>query len=457
MKQPKAQVRPNGAASPRILITDTNRTPVVPRLAMRLHNLGSQVGVLCVTPGNPIESLQPRIDIFPYRGLQPVAALRTAIEMFGPTLVVPACDRGVQHLHDLYAMELTAGRKDRGIASLIERSLGAPESFAIVSSRDALLRIAREEGIRMPQFRTIGDVAELKRWSKEVPPPWVIKADGTWGGRGVRIVHSLSDGQGRLRELTDRPGALELLKRMFLNRDRDWVYLDWNRPRPSIVGQSFIHGRPANCAAVCHDGKVLAGIAVEVVQTQGATGPATVVQLVEGQEMIDAARRIAKRLRLSGFFGLDFVIEDRTGAANLIEMNPRCTPPCALPLGDGRDLVAAFWQQMNNQSLHDSPSLIGQSRIVYFPQISPGSGGPDPLLLNSYLDIPEEEPALVEQMLNPRPLRSVLGQLVDWAKLQLSRETPPGTVLIESPITTQPAVAADLDGSAQQLVNTSSL
>jgi len=457
MKPQKVQVRPNGAASPRILITDTNRTPVVPRLAMRLHKLGSKVGVLCITRGNPIESLRPRIDIYPYNGLQPVAALRAAIERFGPTLVVPACDRGVQHLHDLYSMELAAGRKDGEIAPLLERSLGPPESFAIVSSRDALLRVAREEGIRMPRFCTIGDVAELKQWSKEVPPPWVIKADGTWGGRGVRIVHSLADGQERLRELTDQPGALELLKRMFLNRDRDWVYQDWNRPRPPIVGQSFIKGRPANCAAVCHDGMVLAAIAVEVVQTQGATGPATVVQLVEGQEMIDAARRIAKRLRLSGFFGLDFVIEDRTGAINLIEMNPRCTPPCALPLGDSRDLVSAFWQQMNNQSLPDSPSAISQSRIVYFPQISPGKSGPDPLLLNSYLDIPEEEPALVEQMLNPRSLRSVLGQFVDWAKLQVSREASPGTILIETPIAAQPAVAADLDGAAQQLVNTSSL
>lgn len=457
MQQQKAPVRLNDAASPRILITDTNRTPVVPRLAMRLHKLGSQVGVLCVTPGNPIESLRPRIVTFPYRGLQPVAALRTAIEMFNPTLVIPACDRAVQHLHYLYSKELAAGRKDGAIASLIERSLGAPESFAIVSSRDALLRIAREEGIRMPPFCTIGDVADLKRWSKEVPPPWVIKADGTWGGRGVRIVHSLAEGQGRWRELTDQPGALELSKRMFLNRDRDWVYQDWNRPRPSVVGQSFIPGRPANCAAVCHDGALLAAIAVEVVQTQGSTGPATVVQLVEGQEMIDAARRIAKRLRLSGFFGLDFVIEDRTGATNLIEMNPRCTPPCALPLGDGRDLVAAFWQQMNNQSLPDSPGTISQSRIVYFPQISSGKNGPDPLLLNSYLDIPEEEPALVEQMLNPRSLRSVFGQWVDWAKVQLNRETSPSPVLIDTPITTQPVVAADLDGAAQQLVNTNSL
>jgi len=457
MKQQKAQVRPNGAASPRILITDTNRTPVVPRLAMRLHKLGSQVGVLCVMPGNPIACLHPRINIFPYRGLHPVAALRTAIQMYGPTLVVPACDRTVQHLHDLYSMELAAGRKDRGIASLIERSLGPPKSFPIVSSRDALLRIAREEGIRVPQFCAICDVAELKHWSKEVQPPWVIKADGTWGGRGVRIVHSFAEGHERLRELTDQAGTLELFKRMFLNRDRDWVYQDWNRPRPSIVAQSFIQGRPANCAVVCHDGKLLAAIAVEVVQTQGATGPATVVQLVEGREMIDAARRIAKRLRLSGFFGLDFVIEDRTGATNLIEMNPRCTPPCALPLGNGRDLVAALWQQLTNQSFSDSPSTISQRRIVYFPQISPRNGGPDPLLVNSYLDIPEGEPALVERMLNPRPLRSVLGQLVDCAKLQLSRDTSPSTVLFESPITAQPAVAAHLDGAAHQLVKTSSL
>ena len=38
------------------------------------------------------------------------------------------------------------------------------------------------------------------------------------------------------------------------------------------------------------------------------TGSATVVRLTERPEMLLAAKRIARRLGLSGFFGLDFML-----------------------------------------------------------------------------------------------------------------------------------------------------
>jgi predicted ATP-grasp superfamily ATP-dependent carboligase len=41
--------------------------------------------------------------------------------------------------------------------------------------------------------------------------------------------------------------------------------------------------------------------------------------------MIAAARTIVKKLQLSGFHGYDFVLEDGTGRAYLIEINPRAT------------------------------------------------------------------------------------------------------------------------------------
>ena len=156
-----------------------------------------------------------------------------------------------------------------------------------------------------------------------------------WGPRSEHEQES----QAHLLELADNRGLIELTKRLLLNRDREWILSERRKERPGVIAQSFIHGRPANCAAVSWQGKLLAGICVEVIQAQGPKEPATVVQVVEGAGMMRAAERIAKRLELSGFFGLDFVIENGTGLAYLIEMNPRCTPQCPLPLGRGRDLV----------------------------------------------------------------------------------------------------------------------
>jgi hypothetical protein len=101
-----------------------------------------------------------------------------------------------------------------------------------------------------------------------------------------------------------------MLKRVFIYRDPFSIKPWWNRSPQEITVQSFVQGRPANCAVTCWEGKVLAGIAVEVVASVAEVGPATVVRAVDGPEMIAAAERIARRLNLSGFFGLDFMIDE---------------------------------------------------------------------------------------------------------------------------------------------------
>jgi hypothetical protein len=52
---------------------------------------------------------------------------------------------------------------------------------------------------------------------------------------------------------------------------------------------------------------------------------ATIVRRMQNEQMTQAAELIAARLQLSGFYGLDFVIESDTNVPYLIELNPRCT------------------------------------------------------------------------------------------------------------------------------------
>ena len=54
--------------------------------------------------------------------------------------------------------------------------------------------------------------------------------------------------------------------------------------------------------------------------------------VVEGVQMKAAARAIVRHLGLSGMCGFDFVL-DATGAAHLIEINPRATQVNHLRLG----------------------------------------------------------------------------------------------------------------------------
>ena len=108
--------------------------------------------------------------------------------------------------------------------------------------------------------------------------------------------------------------------------------------------------------------------------------------------MMDAAAKIARRLNLSGFFGLDFIIEEETGSTFLIEMNPRCTQHCHLRLGTGRDMIGALSAVREGIRPSELAPITQNSLIAYFPQaLLRGSN----FLSSSYHDVPQDEPEFI--------------------------------------------------------------
>ena len=410
----------SGRAPVKILLADTNWWANSARLAIGLAEVGCDLSAICRMPNHPLMKTRAVRRTFPYSAFSPLSALRAAIEQVDPDLVIPACDRSVGHLHELYGEAQVRGEAGCKIRTLIERSLGAPASYAIVSSRYMLLSIAQEEGIRVPQTRLVTRPAALEEWSKE-PFPWVLKADKTWGGGGVWIVHSHEEAKSSLRQVEQLSRFSRAIKRLIVNRDPFWLR-DWCvGSERDIIAQTYIDGKPANCTAVCWKGKVLAAIAVRVARTEGVTGPASIVHIVEGGEMLEAARRIVARLDLSGFCGFDFVEETSTGKAYLVEMNPRTAPPCHLRLGNGKDLAGALWAQLACRPLPKPTAETGAGLVAYFPQ---GLKNENEIPPGCFKDIPYEEPDLVSEMLNPFPDRTLLFRLAQF----LSRRSAPAKV-----------------------------
>ena len=145
---------------------------------------------------------------------------------------------------------------------------------------------------------------------------------------------------------------------------------------------------------------MLAGIAAEVVSSDKPTGPASVVRIVDNPEMMLCAERIAQRLGLSGFFGLDFIIEEGSGASHLIEMNPRCTPLCHLRLGKGRDMIGALCAQLSGQPASVASCVTENDTIAYFPEAWRSK---DDILESSFRDVPHGEPDLIKELLQSSP------------------------------------------------------
>jgi hypothetical protein len=410
-----------------VLLTNTNWWPCSAHVAIALEAAHVRVAAVYPKHGHPLAKTAAVSERFPYHATSPLKSLARAIRESGADWILPCDDRSVSHLHRLHAKALADGDAGKPVADLIERSLGSPAAYPVVSSRASLLRSAQAENLPVPEVTEIATVEQLRALSETKKYPWVMKSDGSWGGLGVKIVHSLKEAEDCFHRMSQPLGTLPMLKRLLVNRDPFWIEPWLHRQRPGMTVQSFIEGRPANCVVFCDRGKVIAGIAVEVVAAQGVMGPATVVRIVEGRQMLNAAEALARRLNLSGFHGLDFMVEDKTGTAYLIELNPRCAMPCHLRLGNGavsgdalsgdlprsRDLVGSLYSKISGQPCGDTPFEINSDVVSYFPQAwlsNPKSEA----LRTGYHDIPLGEPELLKELLLlPYPDRSFLARTSD--------------------------------------------
>ncbi|HTS59735.1 MAG TPA: ATP-grasp domain-containing protein [Terriglobales bacterium] len=372
-----------------VLVATTHRWYPTVRMAMALAKAGCEVEALC-PPGHPLGLTRAARRMHPYYGLAPQRSFHNAIASTQPDVIVPCDDLATQHLHHLHERAHRAGEKGKPICALVERSLGAPESYPLVSARTAFMELAHGEGVRVPPTSVIETTDELKQWTF----PIVLKANGSSGGDGIRVVQTLEEAERDFHRLQAPPLLARAAKRALIDGDKTLVWPSLCRRRSVVNAQAFVVGQEATSTVFCWQGSVLASLHFEVLKKARPTGHATVLRLIEHPEMSAAAEKIARRLNLSGCHGLDFMLETHTGNAYLIEINPRITQVGHLALGPGHDLPAALYAALSGNPVQDSPKVTEKDTVALFPQ----EWVRDPeseFLRSGYHDVPWEEPALV--------------------------------------------------------------
>jgi len=378
---------------PKVLLAMTTRwTPMV-RLAMALDNAGFTVVAVCL-PRHPLEKTRAARETYTYNSLAPLRSLASAITASKPDLILPGDDLATMQLHALYEREFNRGGKTAPICCVIERSLGSPSSFPQVYARAGLLKIAQEEGIRVPRTEVLTDVNQLREWGARTGFPAVLKSNGSSGGEGVRIVHTQEKAERAFRTLQAPPLLARAAKRALVDGDKTLILPSLLRRRSEINIQEFVPGREATSIIACWQGNLLAGLHFEVLSKTTPTGPASVMRLIDNREMSIVAEKIVRRLNLSGLIGFDFMLEEQTGNPYLIEVNPRATQVGHLTLGPGRDLPAALYAALTGQVVREAPKVTENRTIALFPQ--EWKRNPDsPFLQSGYHDVPWEEPELI--------------------------------------------------------------
>jgi hypothetical protein len=408
----------------RILITSTNWWPLAARLAAAFGASGAHVGVICPR-GSPLLSVSSVREVFKYAALSPTQAVAGAMRAMKPDLVVPCDERALAHLHALHAA-LPAGD---GLRRLIERSLGDPACYAALRSRGQALELAGQDGSLEPASRELRSEADVREWCANRPLPAVIKADGTWGGAGVEMVDSLTSALAAFRRMSRPLATWRVAKFLLSNRDpfplRGWL----DRTRPGVIGQDFVKGRAANIMVACWRGEVLASVGAIALETVKDFGAATIIRLVSHPEMEAVAARLVRRLGMSGFCGIDFILEDG-GKAFMIELNPRATQLGHLPFGPMGSLVSVFLARLRGETAPavTGPRIAEKGTVAFFPQAWLADSD-SPLLPLAYPDVPWREPALIAELVRrPWDVRSPLARLTGF----LIRRPDPARILAKS-------------------------
>ena len=379
---------------PHILLATTGQLPSTARMAMELHEAGARVSL--IAPNNhPAKALDLIAHRMIYRALSPRRSLEAALLRLRPDFVIPCDERTVRDLHAVWR-----STQHLNIKSLIERSTAPVESFPTIVSRAALLSLAQRQGARVPASMSLPDATALDHWMEDNSAPFVLKADGSWAGFGVRIISNTATAKDAFQRMTKPASGRLAFREALLEGDRFGIRPWLRRERPVMSVQTYIDGWPANVGVACWQGEVLAAVCGESVATVSATGPSTITRIINNAEMIDTAKRVVMALGLSGMIGFDFMIEAATGAAYLIEMNPRNTPICAIRLGPGRDLAEALVARLASRPVRERPPRTERDIVVFFPDTwreDPASN----LLHTGYHDVPWEQPELVRVLMLP--------------------------------------------------------
>lgn len=370
----------------RILISTTVDWTSTARHAAGFALAGCEVQAVAPA-GAPVTLSRHVSHWFRYRSLSPLASLRSAIAASRPDLIVSCDDRAMALLLRLHARE--PAQSD--LAAIIRASVGCPERYQQVMSREASLRAARELGIRVPETLPVSSEDALGQALKIVGLPAVLKADGTWGGEGVAIVHTEAEALAQFRKLSRPLSAVRAIARAVRRRDGHWLASAFAPQARAITLQRYILGHPAASAFAAWKGQVVGAVYYDVLEADGRIGPPSVIQRVDCPQIKEATERLAGCFGLSGLHGLDF-IRDSAGRVHLLEINPRATQGGTLAFGPGRDLAAGISGYLS-EGIH-CRSAIPNDTVVFFP----GEWLRNPeseVLASAHHDVPWDDPAVL--------------------------------------------------------------
>ena len=411
--------------SPRtVLLLATTHWISTARLAMTLAALGCRVELMAPR-GHPALSAETVSRHHTYWPMRPLAGLRRALIESQPDLLLLADELSFLLVEELAqsAQRVSSG-ENAAILALLQRSFGKVENLPLSRSRMALLSTAQDAGVPIPPSAPLRNAVDLQQLAERMPGPWMLKADATWGGFGVRRVDDAAQLRATWRQLQQPLDLPRSLKRGWCGKEWGHLRVWLSGNKRDVMAQGFVSGTERNALVVCKQGKIAAAVCFEVEQACYENGPASIVRVINDEAMLESMRRTVAALGISGFCGFDFILHEQTGEPLLLEMNTRPTQLAHLPLGAGRDLCAALVRDvLGCHDLADRPNAASAGLVALFPQeMKRDSSGAS--LGEAFHDLPWAAPRLMQLALAPAALPAIITDDPRWGTVAQASMNP---------------------------------
>lgn len=313
-------------------------------------------------------------------------ALAAMVTATAPRLLIPCDDMSFRLLATLPLAQPPAMQPVMWarLASLVRESMGDPAHYRSSVDKTLLPAAAEALGVRVPPWCRLRNLADAEPFLATHGFPVVLKTSHGFAGQGLAIC----DDRAALNEAWARFAAMPAI-----DIEQAGAY--------ACLLQAYIPGRAKYHQIAAWKGQLLAGWAADKLRSNPEpTGPGTVARNHRSPEARHAVERLVRGLGISGLAGSEFIVDERTGEAYLLELSRRITPATHRGRLIDVDLCAALRSAIDGTPNPSRADLDDGEEYVYaaFPQEwlrDPQSE----FLQRGPVDVPWEEPELIEAML----------------------------------------------------------
>lgn len=280
-------------------------------------------------------------------------------------ILIPGGDLDIMFLKQLIGSSFSILRAKLKIKKLLRLSVGSGNSLTVLSNKSLFQTNMSKLNIPSPNNVLVYSKKDLEEEMKKRKFPVVLKLDFGASGSNVRICYDTNELQSSWLELSSKSKIK--LSQKIINIGKILMGLPKMSGSQVVSIQNYIEGNICYHSVFASKGKVLSEFSVKTLKSNPEkTGPSSVVEVIDNQEISANISKVIKKLEYSGFACFDYIL-DNQNISYMLECNPRPTAITHLSDKCGANLIDAMLFHLGNVKEFEDQLKVEYPVIALFP------------------------------------------------------------------------------------------